>query len=443
MLPVADTPAASPAPVAAAPQMPAVDGDVIGFPGAPVPGLDAHYVTTELGWLGPDDDVVFEAVIRWTRTLELGCGILRRGPQGSVNTVLMQGQALPGTGGGRVKHPRLPLEARGDTLVIPALVEDGTIERGLFAVPKHGGTPVLLAATDTGTFERAVITDDGTVITELSDATGRSILVIPPGEEPATLCTGCRPGFSTDGAKVVVHDGDTAWSIALDGARTPLLGLGDASPGMGSLVAGVRSAWITAGGDAVLHLDTDDPARPDVLVRLGGGGDASVDVLATCGDPAPGTPGTYDALYPAAGNGDDVVFGATVGAAVGVFRARPGEATELLVASGDPAVDVSAVLAVSAPDIVAVDGRTAFGARLFDGAEIAQGVFVHGDAGGLARVLTTDAPVASIPDATLVRFLYPLREAVHVARDGRTLVHAGIREARRPDATLGALILVR
>jgi hypothetical protein len=75
--------------------------------------------------------------------------------------------------------------------------------------------------------------------------------------------------------------------------------------------------------------------------------------------------------------------------------------------------------------------------------EVAQGVFVHGDAGALERVLTTDAPVAALEDATLVRFLYPLREAVRVARDGRTLVHAGIREARRPEATLGALILVR
>ncbi|MHC4816634.1 MAG: hypothetical protein ACYTF8_01050, partial [Planctomycetota bacterium] len=57
VLPAAAAPAASPAPVAPVPQMPAVEGEVIGFPGAPVPGLDAHYVTTELGWLGPDDDV--------------------------------------------------------------------------------------------------------------------------------------------------------------------------------------------------------------------------------------------------------------------------------------------------------------------------------------------------------------------------------------------------
>jgi hypothetical protein len=425
--------------------MPAVEGEVIGFPGAPVPGLDAHYVTTELGWLGPDDDVVFEAVIRWTRTLELGCGILRRGPDGFVNVVLMQGQALPGTGGGRVKHPRLPLEARGETLVIPALVEDGDIERGLFAVPKRGGTPVLLAGSNSGTFERAVITDDGTVVAELSDETGRSVLVIPPGNQPTTLCTGCAPGFSTDGRSVVVHDGETAWSVALDGVATPLVGLGDASSGSSGLVTGVRRAWITASSDVVVHVDTDDPFRPDVLLRLEN--DATVDVLAACGAPAPGTAGTFDVLFPAAGSGGDVVFGATVdgdpGRAVGVFRARTGGTTELLVASGDPAADVQAVLAVSAPDVVAADGRTAFGARLFDGLEVAQGVFVHGDAGALERVLTTDAPVAALEDATLVRFLYPLREAVRVARDGRTLVHAGIREARRPEATLGALILVR
>ncbi|MBW2282248.1 MAG: hypothetical protein JRG82_16040 [Deltaproteobacteria bacterium] len=44
------------------------------------------------------------------------------------------------------------------------------------------------------------------------------------------------------------------------------------------MVTGVRSAWVTEGSDFVLHLDTDDPARPDVLVRLGE--DATVDVPA-------------------------------------------------------------------------------------------------------------------------------------------------------------------
>ncbi|MHC4164476.1 MAG: hypothetical protein ACYSUM_20325 [Planctomycetota bacterium] len=96
---------APPAPVAAAPQLPAVEGEVIGFPGAPVPGLDAHYVTTELGWLGPDDDVVFEAVIRWTRTGELGCGILDPGhavgvfraqPGGATELLVASGDSAAG-----------------------------------------------------------------------------------------------------------------------------------------------------------------------------------------------------------------------------------------------------------------------------------------------------------------------------------------------------------
>ena len=77
-------------------------------------------------------------------------------------------------------------------------------------------------------------------------------------------------------------EGDTAWSIALDGAATPLVGLGDASSGTAGVVTGVRSAWVTEGGDSVVHLDTGDPARPDVLVRLGE--DAAVDVLAALED---------------------------------------------------------------------------------------------------------------------------------------------------------------
>ena len=38
---------------------------------------------------------------------------------------------------------------------------------------------------------------------------------------------------------------------------------------------------------------------------------------------------------------------------------------------------------------------------------------------------------------------YPVREAVHTKADGRTLVHVGIREERRPEATLGTLLLLR
>ena len=96
-----------------------------------------------------------------------------------------------------------------------------------------------------------------------------------------------------------------------------------------------------------------------------------------------------------------------------------------------------------ANDVVAAGSDlAAFGAAVYrDGAAVAYGVFVPDGIGGAERLLTTDAPVAALEETTLVTFLYPLREAIHVAADGRTLVHAGLRLKRLPGATLGALLL--
>lgn len=446
----AEAPIEAPAsndPPAAAPLLPAVEGEIIGFPGAAVPGLDASYVTTGLGWLGADDDVIFEGVIQWRATLELGCGILRRRGDGTVNAVLMQGQLLPGTGGGRVKHPGLPLEARGETLVIPALVDGGTIARGLFAVPRGSGTPVLLAAETTGEFVAAEIADDGTVVVEVEDETS-SILVVPPGGAPQVLCTGCAPGFSTDGTSVVVRQAGRAVALDLDGTPRALLAAGDAAPGTAGLVTGIRDAWVTADGGAfVVHATTDDPERPDVLVRLLEG--AAPDVVAACGAPAPGTSGVFESIEPAAGRSVDIVFGARVDGdparVTAVFGAPPGQGAALLAATGDAAADLDAELGIGTRDVVAGDGaRTAFGASVLrDGVAIATGVFVAAGDGTTTRVATTGAPVAARPATTVARFLFPLRDAVDVDRDGRTLVHVGLVEERRPDATLGALLLVR
>ncbi|MDH3592170.1 MAG: hypothetical protein OER88_09835, partial [Planctomycetota bacterium] len=321
---------ATPDPVAA-PQMPEVAGEVIGLPGAPVPGLSATYVTTGLGWLGStEDEVVFEGVIQWTDTTLLGCGILRRAPDGTVHTVLMQDQVLPNTGFGRVKHPRLPLESNETTLLIPAGVEGGTISRGLFAVPKHGGAPVLIAAEATGLFVGAEFTDDGRVIAEVDRDGVRVVLVIEPGADPLALCEGCAPGFSSDGTCVVVHDHDRAERIELDGAAATIVAVGDPAPGSAGSVTAVRDAWTTPSGDLVVHLQTDDAARPDVLIRIRAG---QVDLLAACGAPAPGTNGTFDEIRPARGEYDDVVFGATVAgdpeSGGAIFCALRGGATEI------------------------------------------------------------------------------------------------------------------
>lgn len=427
------TPAESPV-VLAEPQMPAVDGEVIGFPGAPVPGLRARYTWTGLGWLGRDDDVVFEAVIRWDYDLSLGCGILRRGPDGEVNTVLMQGQSLPGTGGGVVMHPQLPLEVRGDTLVIPARITGGIYLRGLFAVDKSGGEPVLLAGEIDGEFVQAVITEDGTVIASVVRPGENVVLVIRPGAEASEICTGCEPGFSTDGACVVVRKDGGAWSIEFDGTTTGILSLGDPAPGSNGNVTGVRGAWVTPEGRFVVHAETDDPARPDVLLRI----DSSVTVLAACGAPAPGVSGNFETIVPAPVRSGDVVFGASIaGGGDAIFRAPAGGPAQLVAQTGDTAGDLGVPLSVLSNAIVA-DERIAFGARI----GVEEGVFIAGSA-GIERILTTDARLTPIEGATIERFMYPMRDAISAKLDGRTLVHIGIREDRRPSATLGALLLVR
>lgn len=437
------TPPAPQPPVVPEPQLPAVEGEVIGFPGSDVPGMNASYVVTELGWLGPQDTVVFEAVIRWRSTLKLACGIFRRAQDGRVTPLLLQTQFLPGTAGGTVRHPKLPLVANGDVVVIPADVDGGNIEQGLFAIPVGGGTPTLLVGLNDGGFLGAVITDTGVVVAQVSGPSGEDILIVEPGQDPVILCSDCKPGFTTDGTCVVVRQGDEAVAVELDGVVTRLLGPGDPAPGSGGTVTSVRAAWVNEDGTFVVHAETDDPARPDVLLRLGD----HVEVLAACGAPAPGTAGSFDQLHPARGESGDVVFGATLNGdparPAAIFCAPPGEPTGLVASYGDPAPELAADLAVKTRDVVADAGRVAFGAGILEGGvEVAEGVFVAG-AGGVVRAVTTDAPVAAIEDAAIVRFMYSLREAMDVRADGRTLVHVGIREDRRPDATLGALMLVR
>lgn len=435
--------AAGPAPDVE-PLLPDVEGEVIGVPGTPVPGLDATHVLTEPGWLGPGDDVVFAGVIRWNVSGRLGCGILRRAPDGTIHPVLMEQQPLPGTGG-RVKHPSLPLETLGDTLVIPAVVEAGEISQGVFAVPKSGGEPVLLVGVGEGEdlgpngFVRALALADGSVLTEFRQPSGISVLLVPPEGDPVVLCDRCEPGFTTDGASVVVVRHGAALRVDLGGDATRLLGPGDAAPGANGLVTFVLEAWVDPDGRFLVHARTNDPARPDVFVRLGD----EVEVLAACGAPAPGTAGTFEELFPARGPGADAVFGATIAGdtarPAGVYCARPGEAPQLLAASGDRARDLDVPLAISGPDVVASEGaRVAFGAALF-GSDV-DGVFAH-DSSSIERVVTRDARLAARPEAEVVGFPHAIRDAVHAKADGRTLVHVAIRE--RPDAILGALLLTR
>jgi hypothetical protein len=445
--------------VTSAPLFPAVEGEVIGLPGAAVPGLDAVYVATELGWLGPDGDVVFEAVIRWNATQKLGCGILRLGPDGNVNTVLMQDQALPATSSGIVKHPWLPLEAAGDTLVLPALIDGSPITQGLFAVPKSGGEPVLLAGLHGADgdarvfadgerlgFIRAMVLDDGTVLVERNAVDGRRLLAIALDGTATTIATGFAAGFTTDGCCAAVRSGDRAVAVEPDGTATTLVAPGDPAPGTPSgTIARVRDVYVNDDGAFVVHADTDDVARPDVLLRLHAGG---VELLAACGAPAPGTGGTFARLAPARGRSGDVVFTATIDGDLqrpaAVYGARPGEPARLLAATGDAVPGLEADLFVALGGAIAGDGaRAAFKASLgIDGVKAGEGIFV-GDGSTITRILTTDAPVAGLANTSVRGFLHDPRIGTSVRDDGRTLVHVGLREDRRPDATLGALLLVR
>jgi hypothetical protein len=90
-------------------------------------------------------------------------------------------------------------------------------------------------------------------------------------------------------------------------------------------------------------------------------------------------------------------------------------------------------------------GKVAFGAAIYDAAGLpaAAGVFRTAPGEQPRRVLSTDARVPAAGGALLRNFLYPIRDAIDVDAAGRTLVHAGLVEDRRPDATLGALLLIR
>ena len=216
----------------------------------------------------------------------------------------------------------------------------------------------------------------------------------------------------------------------------------EAAPGSAGEVTGFRSAWLTKEGVPVVHADTDDPDRPDVLLRFAGG----VEVLAACGAPAPGVVGSFDLIVPAAGRSEDVVFGALLkdnfSGASAIFCARPGEPAVLLASTGDAAGDLAATVVVSYRDVVATDGgKAAIAAWVVDGAaQPALGVFTASSA-GLERVVTTDARVAAFAGTTITGFLFDLRDAIDVSPDGRALVHVGITPDRQPGAKFGALLL--
>ncbi|MHC4952895.1 MAG: hypothetical protein ACYTGZ_03330 [Planctomycetota bacterium] len=429
------------------PQQPAVDAEVIGMPGAAIPGLDAIYVSVLPGWIAPDGSVIFDAIVQWNRTKTLGCGILRRAPDGQVNSLLMQEQSLAGTGGGKVKHPKLPLEARGDTLVMAADIVGGLYDHGLFAVHKDGGDPVLLAVENEGKFIGATMTADGSVIAEVERATGNAVMLAKEGAPTETLCTHCKPGFSTDGTCVVVRHDDAAWMIEFDGSTERIAGIGDAAPHGGGTVTGVRGAWINDASAFVVHLDTDATEHPDMLVRLANP-DASPQVLAACGAQAPGIAGRIETIHVAEGRSRDVVFGARIArdgiVRAAIFCARPEEAPMPLVETGER-VDGDRIAILEEHIVSDRAGQVAFGGVSFDdnGLVLAEGVFRIAPGKAPERVLSTDAEVLGTGGAQLRAFAYPLRQAMDVAENGATLVHAGLVEARRPEATLGALLLVR
>ena len=431
--------------------MPPLQGELVGMPGTPAPGLGASYVTSGPGWLGPDGDVIFEAIVRWHSNLEIGCGIFRQAPDGSVNIVLIQGQPLAGTGGGHVRHPSLPLHASGDTLVLTALVEDGTVDHGLFAVPKEGGDPVLVLATPTGVITSAVITESGTVVAEVFEPTGPSVVKVDPGQPPVTLCGACESGFTTDGESVLVEHSGGAWQIDLnDGSSVPVVLPGDPAPGQSGTVLNVLDSRITPNGDVHLLLQTDDPAHPEVLVRI----DDGVEVLAVCGAPAPGLPGlVIESIYPAHGNGNDAVFGAALSGSpvasingAAVFVAPPAQAAHPVAATGDTSLELQALLDVlEAETVSGAGGYSVYAATLLKhGVPAAEGIFRHDPSGTVKLIATTDARV-NVPgeDATVVRFGDPLAPRLDVAADGRVLTMVGVRLDRHPTATYWALYVGR
>jgi hypothetical protein len=423
--------------------MPPATGELIGMPGARVPGLDASYASTGRGWLGPDGDVVFEAVILWDANQELGCGVLRRGPDGRVNAVLMQNQQLPGTGGGHVLHPALPFHASGDTLFMPAVVEGGTIDHGLFAVPKASGSPELVLASGTGTVSRAVALDSGDLLVEIVGSSGASIVRVTPDRQTTTLFEDGWTRLTTDGTAIAALRDGGAWRVDGDGNVTPILLPGDPAPGSAGTIDAVRDAWIAADGETYALVRTDDPDHPDVLLRVGG----PVEVVAACGAAAPGMPGAFlETLQPAPGRGEGVVFSATLSTGqVAVFSAPPAGAAAPVAVSGEPSLELQAQLDVREGETLNGEGGySAYGVDiLLDGIRWAVGIYRRDPTGRVERIVTTDARVSADEPTTIVRFHRPLAEGLDVAQDGRVLVSVGLRIDRLPKAILWALYLGR
>lgn len=120
-----------------------------------------------------------------------------------------------------------------------------------------------------------------------------------------------------------------------------------------------------------------------------------------------------------------------------VYCARPGE----------PPVPVAASTAsyrIREADVVADGARIAFGASLLEAGNVAElAVYRVRPGEQPERVMSTDAAVPAAGNAWLRSFPIPLGEAIDIDGNGVALVHAGLVESRRPDATLGALLLVR
>jgi hypothetical protein len=441
----------SPAPLPA-PRMPAVAATVIGLPGTRVPGMNASYVETGAGWLSPSGEVVFQAILLDDATTTLLCGIFRRSVAGLVNPVILQEQELPGTGGGYVQHPHLPLAAAGGDLVIPVEIADGLKDVGLFVVPAEGGTPLLVASVDEGAFEQARLLGEGDLLVEVATADDRAVVHVTEEAPPETLAVGIEKGYSTDGTTVVVRKEGAALAVEVESAaQRTIVGPGDPAPGSAGSVIEVREAWITEGGDFVVHADTNDPIHPDVLVRIGPALAAPPELVAACGAPAPGTDGLFGSLEPASGQEsaqtDEVIFGAGIlgDPAVGgaVYCAEAGKEPELIASTGDPAADLAGASVDPRPAEVALEeGATLFTAEILrSGAEVATGLFAQEAGEPLERLLTTDAPLSGLPGARIDSLLLPVGEAVQIREGVGTLVHAGILLDENPDEVVGALLL--
>ncbi|MGQ0613528.1 MAG: hypothetical protein ACT4PV_07325, partial [Planctomycetaceae bacterium] len=308
--------------------------------------------------------------------------------------------------------------------------------------PRAGGAPRHGARAQEGALRNAPGARAGAGVVEVSEAGATSLLRVPPGQPPELLCADCLPGFSSDGERLVVRRADGAYAVTPTGALTPLARRGDPVPGTAGAVTAVPGAWVTGEGEIVLHALTDDPQRPEALLRAG----ASLDPIALCGAPAPGTAGRYASIAPASGTSAEAIFGAAVegdpGIAAAAFAASVGEAARLVAATGMPAGDLPGVIALDERQLVAgAGGRVISFARVFDGgAERARGLFLHGADGATERLLTLEARLTGLAGATIESFLYEPREAIAIDASGGVLVHVGIRLDRQPGVVYGALL---